>query len=181
VPQLQGKDISAALAHSLLAMAPKFLTYTLSFILVSIWWVAHHHLFHVVKRSDRGLMWLNSLFLLWLAFIPFPTALMGDFPGERIAVMGYGTVMTLAAVSFTFMRYYAFYLAKLVDESIDPRLLKSAMLKSVLNPVLHSIAVLLAFVDTRISIALYLILPLMYFIPSKLDRYVRSRQAGSPS
>jgi len=89
--------------------------------------------------------------------------------------------MTLAAVSFTFMRYYAFYLAKLVDESIDPRLLKSAMLKSVLNPVLHSIAVLLAFVDTRISIALYLILPLMYFIPSKLDRYVRSRQAGSPS
>jgi len=181
VPQLQGKDISAALAHSLLAMAPKFLTYTLSFILVSIWWVAHHHLFHVVKRSDRGLLWLNSLFLLWLAFIPFPTALMGDFPGERIAVMGYGTVMTLAAVSFTFMRYYAFYLAKLVDESIDPRLLKSAMLKSVLNPVLHSIAVLLAFVDTRISIALYLILPLMYFIPSKLDRYVRSRQAGSPS
>ena len=181
VPQLQGKDISAALAISLLAMAPKFLTYTLSFILVSIWWVAHHHLFHVVKRSDRGLMWLNSLFLLWLAFIPFPTALMGDFPGERIAVMGYGTVMTLAAVSFTFMRYYAFYLAKLVDESIDPRLLKSAMLKSVLNPVLHSIAVLLAFVDTRISIALYLILPLMYFIPSKLDRYVRSRQAGSPS
>jgi len=181
VPQLQGKDISAALAHSLLAMAPKFLTYTLSFILVSIWWVAHHHLFHVVKRCVRGLMWLNSLFLLWLAFIPFPTALMGDFPGERIAVMGYGTVMTLAAVSFTFMRYYAFYLAKLVDESIDPRLLKSAMLKSVLNPVLHSIAVLLAFVDTRISIALYLILPLMYFIPSKLDRYVRSRQAGSPS
>jgi amidase len=65
------------------------------------------------------LLWLNSLFLLWLAFIPFPTALMGDFPGERIAVIGYGTVTTLAGVSFTFMRYYAFYLANLVDETID--------------------------------------------------------------
>jgi uncharacterized membrane protein len=96
-------------------------------------------------------LWLNSLFLLWLAFIPFPTALMGDFPGERIAVMGYGTVSTLAGVSFTLMRYYAFYLAKLVDESIDRRLLDSAMLKSALNPVLHSFAVLLAFVDTRLS------------------------------
>ena len=181
VPQLQGKDVSSALAHSLLAMAPKFLTYILSFVLVCIWWVAHHHLFHVLERSDRGLLWLNSLFLLWLAFIPFPTALMGDFPGERSAVMGYGTVYTLAAASFTFMRYYAFYLAKLVDESIDRRLLKSAMLKSVLNPVLHAIAVLLAFADTRLSIALYVILPLMFFIPGKLERYAHSGRTGSLS
>ena len=179
VPQVQGKDVSAALAHSLLAMAPKFLTYILSFVLVCIWWVAHHHLFHVLKRSDRGLLWLNSLFLLWLAFLPFPTALMGDFPGERIAVMGYGTVSTLAGVSFTFMRYYAFYLAKLVDESIDQHLLNSAMLKSALNPVLHCIALLLALVDTRLSIALYIILPLMFFIPSKLEKYVHSGETGS--
>jgi len=181
VPQVQGKDVAAALARSLLAMTPKFLTYILSFVLVCIWWVAHHHLFHVLRRSDRGLLWLNSLFLLWLAFLPFPTALMGDFPGERIAVMGYGTVSTLAGVSFTLMRFYAFYLAKLVDESIDRSLLNSAMLKSALNPVLHSIAVLLAFVDTRLSIALYIILPMMFFIPSKLERYVHSGQTGSPS
>jgi len=71
VPQVQDKDISAALEHSLLAMTPKFLSYVLSFVIVCIWWVAHHHLFHVLKRSDRGLLWLNSLFLLWLAFIPF--------------------------------------------------------------------------------------------------------------
>ena len=180
VPPVQGKDISASLAHSLLAMAPKFLTYIVSFLIVCVWWVAHHHLFHVLKRSDRGLLWLNSLFLLWLAFIPFPTALMGDFPGERIAVMGYGTVSTLAGVSFTFMRYYAFYLAKLVDERIDRRLFKSAMLKSILNPILNSIAVLLAFVDTRLAIALYVILPLMFFIPGKLERYVHSAGTGSP-
>ena len=181
VPQVQGRDISAGLAHSLLAMAPKFLAYIMSFVIVCIWWVAHHHLFHVLKRSDRGLLWLNSLFLLWLAFIPFPTALMGDFPGERIAVMGYGTVATLAAVSFTCMRYYAFYLAKLVDERIDQRLLQSAMLKSVLNPVLHAVAVLVAFFDTRLSIALYIILPLMFFIPGKLDRYIHSDESGSAS
>jgi uncharacterized membrane protein len=181
VPQVQGKDTSTALAHSLLAMAPKFLTYILSFVVVCIWWVAHHHLFHVLKRSDRGLLWLNSLFLLWLAFIPFPTALMGDFPGERIAVIGYGTVTTLAAVSFTFMRYYVFCLAKLVDKRIDRSLLKSAMLKSVLNPLFHAMAVLLAFVDIRLSIALYIILPLMFFIPGKLERYIHSGETGSPS
>src|SRR6516165_7656281 len=79
VPQVQGKDVSAALAHSLLAMAPKFLAYIISFVLVCVWWVAHHNLFHVLKRSDRGLLWLNSLFLLWLAFKAFSTALLVDF------------------------------------------------------------------------------------------------------
>jgi uncharacterized membrane protein len=178
VPQVQDKDISAALGRSLLIMAPKFLSYILSFVIVCIWWVAHHHLFHILKRSDRGLLWLNSLFLLWLAFIPFPTALMGDFPGERVSVMCYGTVTTLAGVSFCLMRYYAFYVAKLVDQRIDRHLLKLAMLRSVLNPFLHSIAVLLAFVDTRFSIALYIILPLMFFVPSKLERYEHSTQTG---
>jgi uncharacterized membrane protein len=144
-----------------------------------IWWVAHHHLFHVLKKSDRGLLWLNSLFLLWLAFILFPTALMGDFPGARLAVMCYGAVTTLAGVSFCLMRYYAFYVAKLVDLRIDRRLLKLAMIRSVINPVLHSIAVLLAFVDMRLSIALYILLPLMFFIPSKLERSVRSEAASS--
>jgi uncharacterized membrane protein len=178
VPQVQDKDISAALGRSLLIMAPKFLSYILSFAIVCIWWVAHHHLFHILKRSDRGLLWLNSLFLLWLAFIPFPTALMGDFPGERVSVMCYGTVTTLAGVSFCLMRYYAFYVAKLVDQRIDRHLLKLAMLRSVLNPFLHSIAVLLAFVDTRFSIALYIILPLMFFVPSKLERHEHSTQTG---
>jgi uncharacterized membrane protein len=83
VPQVQDKGNSASLELSLLAMTPKFLSYILSFLLVCIWWVAHNHLFHILKRSDRGLLWLNSLFLLRLAFIPFPTALMGDFPRER--------------------------------------------------------------------------------------------------
>src|ERR1700676_3442872 len=102
VPEVQDKNISAALEHSLLAMTPKFLSYILSFVLVCIWWVAHHHLFHILKRSDRGLLWLNSLFLLWLAFIPFPTALMGDFPGERIAVLGDAVAKTLLGGVFFF-------------------------------------------------------------------------------
>ena len=69
-------------------------------------------------------------------------------------------------------------LAKLVDESIDRSLLRSAMLKSSLNPVLHSIALLLAFVDTRLSIALYIILPMTFFIPSKLETEIHRKRTG---
>jgi uncharacterized membrane protein len=174
VPVVHGPDISAELAQGLTAMTPKFLVYILSFLLVCIWWVAHHQLFYVIRKADRGLLWLNCLFLLWLTVIPFPTALMGDYPHERIAVMCYGMATTLAGMSFCLMRYYAFYAARLVDETIDSRLLKEAMLKSILNPVLHFLAVLLALVDTRLTLALYVALPLLFFVPSKLDRHVSS-------
>jgi uncharacterized membrane protein len=176
VPELRGSNISAALAHSLIAMAPKFMAYGLSFVIICIWWVAHYQLFHVLTRSDRGLLWINSAFLLWLSFVPFPTALMGDYPREPIAVICYGAVTTLAGMSFCLMRYYAFYVARLVDERIDRQLLRSAMLRSLLNPALHGIAVCLAVVDTRISIALYIALPLMFFIPSSLERHEVPKQ-----
>lgn len=164
----------SALAHSLIALGPKFLSYALSFGIVCIWWVAHHQLFTLLKKSDRGLLWFNSLFLLWLAFVPFPTALLGDYPGQRVAVLVYGAVMALAGISFSWMRFYAFFLGKLIHPDIDRHLLKNAMLKSVLNPLLHLSAVLLAIVSTRVAIVLYVLIPFLFVIPSKLEQIGRA-------
>jgi len=110
VPQLQGSDISLALSTALRGMLPKFLSYALSFVIACVWWVAHHHLFALLTRSDRGLLWLNSLFLFWLASVPFPTALLGDYPRERIAVVAYGAVMLMAGLSFSLMGSTSFTL-----------------------------------------------------------------------
>src|SRR5262245_32814164 len=77
---LVGPNVSAGLRRSLLAMSPFFLSYALSFGIICIWWVAHHHFFASLTRSSRALLWLNSLFLFWLAFVPFPTALLGNYP-----------------------------------------------------------------------------------------------------
>lgn len=177
VPQVQGPDVSAALGRSLVAMLPKFLSYVLSFVIICIWWIAHHHLFHLLKKSDRGLLWLNCLFLLCLAFIPFPTALMGDYPRERIAVISYGAVMTLAGLSFSAMRYYAFYVADLVRPGIQPMLLTSAMRRSLTGPVLHLGAISLAFLDTRLAIALYAAIPILYVVPSRLERRIHGDES----
>jgi uncharacterized membrane protein len=103
--------------------------------------VAHHHFVALLAKSDRGLLWLNSLFLSWLAFVPFPTARLGDYPNQRVAVVCYGAVMTLAGLSISWMRFYAFYIGKLIVAALDRTLLKRAMLKSAMNPLLHLIAV----------------------------------------
>jgi uncharacterized membrane protein len=178
LPPVAGPDVSASLRRSMLAMSPLFLSYALSFGLVCIWWVAHHHFFALLTRSSRTLLWLNCLFLFWLAFLPFPTALLGNYPSQTTAVMCYGGVMTLAGASFSTMRYYAFFVAELIDSRIDRRLLKKATLKSVLNPVLHLAAMLLAFVDTRIAITLYVLIPLTFVRPSRLEKGTFSRSGA---
>jgi uncharacterized membrane protein len=146
VPQIQG-DAGRTLGPTLLAMLLKFLSYALSFGVVCVWWVAHHHLFILFSKSDRGLLWLNSLFLFWLASVPFPTALLGDYPHERIAVVCYGAVMTLAGLSFSVMRFYGFYIARLATVSLDQNLMRRTMSKSAMNPVMHLVAVLLRQAD----------------------------------
>jgi uncharacterized membrane protein len=126
VPQIQGRNPGPALAGALQGMIPKFLSYALSFAIVCVWWLAHHHLFAILVKSDRGLLWLNSVFLFWLASVPFPTALLGDYPHERLAVVCYGAVMSMAGVSFSSMRFYAFYIGKLTVPGLDRKLLRRA-------------------------------------------------------
>jgi uncharacterized membrane protein len=171
VPQISSHDQSGALVRSLVGMVPKFLTYALSFAIVCVYWVAHHQLFAVLAKSDRGLLWINSLFLFWLAFIPFPTALLGQYSNQHVAVVCYGAVMALAGLSFAFVRYYTFYIGKLLVPGLDRGLLKRAMIKSALNPLLHMIAVLLAWVSITISLTLYVAILLMFFLPTKLERF----------
>jgi uncharacterized membrane protein len=178
VPQIPD-SVGRVLGPTLLAMLPKVLSYSLSFGIVCVWWVAHHHLFILLRKSDRGPLRLNSLFLFWLASVPFPTAMLGDYPRERIAVVCYGAVMTLAGLSFSVMRFYAFYIGKLASGSVEEHLMQRTMIKSAMNPVLHLVAVLLAWVDMRISLFLYAGIPVMFFVPTKLERLGGADKAES--
>jgi len=174
VPQFQGREPGSFLTAALRGMIPKFLSYALSFGIACVWWVAHHHLFALLTKSDRGLLWLNSLFLFWLASVPFPTALLGDYPRERIAVVCYGAVMLMAGLSFSSMRYYAFYIGKLTAPGLDRKMLRRAMIKSALNPLLHLIAMLLVLVNTTLPLVLYAAIPILYFLPTRLEHYTAS-------
>lgn len=169
VPTLDGPGVSNQLVHALAAMAPNFLVYALSFAIVCIWWVAHTHLLAILVRADRGFVWFNCLFLLCLAFIPFPTALLGRYPGQAVAVIAYALATTAAGLSFAWMRYYSFFIAHLIRKSIARDLLRSAMLKSTMNPILHLIAATLALVNTNAAMAVIVLAPIVFLIPTRLE------------
>ena len=65
---------------------------TLSRLICTVAWISHHEFMHDLEYVDPGLLWLNSLYLMWIAFLPFPTGLLGNHPDQPVAVAVYGSV-----------------------------------------------------------------------------------------
>src|SRR5262245_49332733 len=88
----------------LLAVWPVFSSYVLSFVVVAIYWVNHHHLIHLVKRVNAAVMWSNMNLLLWLSLMPFVTAFLGESHGTPLAVALYGALSALCGISYYVLR-----------------------------------------------------------------------------
>jgi len=85
---------------SLLPLAPKFLSYVLSFVFLAIYWNNHHHLFQSVQRVNGAVLWANIHLLFWLSLVPFATAWLGESHLAPLPVALYGLVLILAALAY---------------------------------------------------------------------------------
>ena len=152
----------------LIKLAPKFFSYAVSFLMLSIMWVNHHQLFHQIKHTDRKLLWYSIHLLFWMSFIPFGTNFIGANPMLWQASCFYGIIFFMAASSFTMLRNYVVK-NNLLHDSIN----KQSHLKiRNKNRVALSIYLAAAFVGIQsvyISFFLFLVVPAMYFIPEKIN------------
>jgi uncharacterized membrane protein len=85
---------------ALAPLAPKFLSYALSFGFLAIYWNNHHHLFQAVQKVNGAVLWANIHLLFWLSLVPFATAWLGESPLATLPVGLYGLVLTLAALAY---------------------------------------------------------------------------------
>jgi len=168
IPVLQNHT-NAEVATTLVNLAPKFISFAVSFVTICIFWVNHHHFMHAVRRPDRALLWYNNHLLFWLAVIPFATAFIGDYPSISLVVALYGFVLMMAAVAFSLMIYHAFFRGRLIHDHIADELRVQEFRRSRLGVVLYGASVLTAFVHPYISLAVFIVLPLYYFLPRQFD------------
>ncbi len=116
---------------SFLEMWDEFYIYILGFLVLGIYWTLHHYMFHFIKRSDGVLMWLNILFLIFAALVPFSAKVMSEnnvllatTNSEMNAAYGFFTITTIASIlSLLAMWQYATRGYRLVDPDIDPRII----------------------------------------------------------
>lgn len=87
VPEIPEDLVAQELPGELLDMWPKLLSCVFSFLVILVYWMAHHSIFGIIKEHDRGLLWLNSLFLMFVACLTFPAALLGEYGDQQLVVM----------------------------------------------------------------------------------------------
>ena len=171
VPHVEEHGSVAALTAALLALAPKFVSWVISFLTVCVIWMNHHRLLRVVGRLDHGLFWWNANLLLWTSFIPFPTALMGDYPGNRLAVSFYGLVMLLMALAFVLLRRRMLAVPGLLHEQADRGAFQRGTRYAVLmGPLAYLIGAGLAWVSVPAAFACYAGIAVYFVFPHATRR-----------
>ncbi len=170
VPVLKDHASVGELAHHLLEALPKFVSWLISFIIVCKFWLNHHHILGLARHADYGMVWLNSLFLLGQSFIPFPTALAGEYPSNPLAVSLFGVVFALNTVLFLILQSYI--VRRLIKPELaahqDPR----GMLKALIGPASYLVGVALAWVSVPLAFVAYALTPLFYITPPAPRRRV---------
>jgi len=97
VPDLSDADSVGELADALDDQSSSFVSFFVSFAVIGRYWYAHHQFFSALERMDRGLIGINLVYLALIAFLPFPTALLGNFFENPLSVAIYA--LFVAAVS----------------------------------------------------------------------------------
>src|SRR6516165_4846818 len=167
VPELRQPTGTADLPLKLLGLGPKLLSYSVSFIILGVYWVGHHIQLSFIRRADRPLLWINLLFLLWVALVPFSTALLSEYPTSRTAIAVYGLNLIAIGLTLALHWWYATVEARHVDADIHPGLVRGALLRTLMAPALYVIAIAISFIRAELSLLIYALVPVLYVLPGR--------------
>ena len=160
--------------EALAPLIPPFLSYVLSFIYLGIYWNNHHHMLHAADRVTGPILWANLHLLFWLSLIPFTTGWMGENHFAAAPAALYGVVLLLAAIA-----YWLLQQAIIASQGPDS-LLKRAVggdWKGKLSPTLYALAIPLAFRWRWVSMALYVLVALIWLIPDRrIEHALKARE-----
>ena len=94
----EGRDVPG-----LLAAAPSFLIYALSFVNVGLFWNNHHHMLHATRQVNGTVLWANLFLLFWLSLVPFVIRWIGEVGIAPLPIAAYGFVLTLSGAGYRWL------------------------------------------------------------------------------
>jgi TMEM175 potassium channel family protein len=158
VPATMGDD---HLPKALLELWPRYLAYLLSFVVIARFWEIHHAAFRLIARYDTALVWLNFLLLMAVAFLPFPTAVVGEHVGSPAAAVLYAVSACLASTASAAYWWYASGRGRLLSPDVGRARIRAMRARSLSTPVFFALTLPIAvFAPYAAEIAWFLTFPL---------------------
>jgi uncharacterized membrane protein len=156
----------------LCSLWPHVVGYVLSFVLIVIYWILHHVMFHHIRRVDRGLLWLNAMFLMTVAFLPFPADLLAEcmFHESSVIVAIYGAAHLIVGLSLAALWLHASRGRRLLAETTDPETIRLMTRMALASPAIYTVGALVSFVSMPAGLVMYALAPAIFILPGRLDR-----------
>src|SRR6187200_2627645 len=150
---------------ALMKLWPVFLSYSVSFLKLGIYWGNHHHLVHTIKVVRGGILWANLHLLFWLSLIPFATAWMGENHFANSTVAAYALLSDLCGI--------AYYILLVVikdcnrDNTALMEVLTKQSRKGMISCMLYTTAFGLSFVSGLLGGVLIILVGIMWLMPDR--------------
>ena len=153
-----------SLREALDEVGPEMLAWVISFLITGMYWVWHRDLFNQVRYVNRDVVWLNLLFMLPAALIPFAAALLGEYHDDATALHVYSLVLIATAVMRLVLYGYVMRRPALLWETPSTRSRRIGGLLAGVPIVVYVLAMIVAASLPMLSLALLLGMPLFYFL-----------------
>ena len=144
---------------------PVFLSYTLSFINIGIYWGNHHHLLHAVRKIDGISIWLNLNLLFWLSLVPVATDWMGEnhFAPNTLAL--YAGLLLVAGLAFTMLQVYLTRFVVSPERIAGP--FRRVRNKGIVSAIAYIIAIPMARITPAVSEGLFIFVAGIWLLPDR--------------
>jgi uncharacterized membrane protein len=139
------------LSHELGTQWPSLAAYIVSFAVIGIMWINHHSVFMHLEYVDRGVLYINLLLLMTIAFLPYPTGVLGQAlakgQGTRTAAVVYGIVMAVNAYAWGGLWLYASWHRRLLRGDFPENERATATLLFTFGVLVYTLSVGVAFLN----------------------------------
>lgn len=172
IPHTEGHLLSEhELYEKIYHLLPIILSWVISFLVVSSFWLHHHNLLRMATKADYAMVWINNLFLLFMCLVPFPAALMGSYPHLPFATASFGIVMFLSSLMLNWLYHY------IAHNYLSNNYQKTTVQKNVrrsfwAGPLLFGVAIATAWLHTTLSMLIYALVPILFILP--LDKPIEN-------
>jgi uncharacterized membrane protein len=142
------------LAAELQRLLPSIGVYTLTFVVVGAYWVAHHRMYRRIVRFDYVLVWLNMLVLLCVAFLPVPNAIFAEYYDSPPVVLFYAASLIATSISSMLLWWYATANRRLITDDVSPKVIRAIFRENVEVITLAVLAMVIGYWSTRAAFTL---------------------------
>jgi uncharacterized membrane protein len=173
IPGILPHQVETNFFEVLVHLWPQYFANIVSFIVISYYWLCHHAVFGLMKRFNATIVWLNVLFLISIAFLPFPVDVFGDYSTVPDVVIFYTASLALVGYLLAGIWIYASRNHRLIDTSLSDHHIRFYTMQILVAPVVFTLSMPLVYIDPWVTKFSWILVIIGVFWVNKRFKYKR--------